>query len=121
MSQSNPGAQVAPTDEPTWWDAVPVETASRLTDEPVVGAGFAVGPGFVAGKGTSFDPPTDVAGAIAWLQRYPGLRRCHVEFAEGTLVYFESGGRFFSVRHVSERGRPSPGITVGHPPRRDGS
>ncbi len=102
-------------DAPRWWSAIPSEIASCLDGVAVVGVSFAAGPSFIAGRSHRFTPPADWNAARSWLQPYEkSLRRCAVEFADGTLLYFERGGTFLSCRNTATGGSPTPGVTVIH-------
>ncbi len=102
-------------DHPRWWTAIPFTIASRLDGAAVVGVSFAAGPSFVAGLSHRFTPAADWDAARTWLQPYEeSLRRCAIEFADGTLLYFERGGTFLSCRDVKANGSPTPGVTVTH-------
>jgi len=114
MNHADPNV-TTPPEAPAWWDALPADLNARLESTHVVRAGFAAGPGFIAGKSVVFAPPTDRDGARAWLKPFEGsLRRCSIEFADGTLVFFESGGRFLSERSATSGTGPRAGVTVVH-------
>ena len=101
--------------EPRWWDTVPSDIRRRLEGVPVVASGAATGPSFMVAEVERFDPPITRSEGIAWLRRRDSiLRRCHLEFEDGTVIFFERGGTFFRCRSIEEHGRPEPGIIVKH-------
>ena len=59
----------------------------------IVHTGFRAGPGFMAGKDESFDPPRPLKEALQWLEGFRQVYRAgQVQAANGTTLWFDCDG-----------------------------
>ena len=73
-------------------------------------AGFGAGPGCMAGKVETFDPPAALPDAVAWVHaRSHFYKRAHIRLTDGFVLWFGPWG-FDRAEQRSEA--PRPGLVV---------
>ncbi len=94
------------------YNKLPQNVFEKIEDLNVIDVGFAAGPGCVAGKWQSFDPPVPFAEALIWLEPYRRvLKRGHFRFEDGSTLWIDSNG-FSRYDEKSSADLPRPGIVL---------
>jgi hypothetical protein len=78
---------------------IPSQESKEIHKLSVLEAGFAAGPGFVAGKIHPFDNPVSMNEALIYLSTYADIfRRAHLKFENGKKMYVDRQG-YYSLRN----------------------
>ncbi len=94
-------------------ELIPEDIRSLTADRRVTEAGFGAGPGFVAVKRWTYDPPVTISEALTDLEKYRQLmRRCHVEFTDTSKLFWERY-QFLAYKRPEEPARSLPPAPLG--------
>lgn len=79
-------------------ELIPGNLRKKLEHRLVIESGFGAGPGFIATKRWSYDPPTLLCTALIDLEKYRRImRRCHVKFDDESVLTLDCN-QFLSFR-----------------------
>lgn len=96
-----------------WLASIPTDVRRLIDEKPVLEAGFAAGPSFVAGRHESFAPPISLTEALRWLFRFRHmLRGAHVWFDDESGLWLDRHG--FTRYDDQPASPPRPGVVVPH-------
>jgi len=100
-----------------WIDSIPSDELGEMANLLVEQVGFRAGPSFIGGLNEDYKEPVSLRVALSWLTRYSrSLRRAHVRFTDGSVMWMEQGG---FTRWDREGKRPTAaGVVVQHDPDR---